>query len=204
MSDAEHRLVVGPSGSGKTTLLREMHARFDGPSAFLTSKKYERTAASDTDSTTPSYPHLRVRRSNADYPEDIARVRQEAKASSKYTQVIVDECQNAPTFLDGDGPLNKGLREDRSGGVRWVLGTQSPGALRTSQNGYEPIQQIPDFFWVGSLLTWHEGFLNAHNLADMIEHLPDEQYDWVRFVPKSSLPPAERIIDEGRTNKRFG
>jgi hypothetical protein len=193
---AEHVLVAGPSGGGKTTYLRELHARHDGPSIFLTSKSGERKAH--------DRPPKRVRKSSAAYPEDIEQSRQWGRERSETVQIIVDECQNAPTFTSGKGPLKEGLHEDRSSGVKWVVATQSPGDLRTSQNGYAPVQQAKHWVWVGPLKTWHTGFMNANGMSDMKPLLPSENFAYAVLDPTQSLSPKERIVHRGETNAEFG
>lgn len=194
--DAKHVLVAGPSGGGKSTNLRELHARHDGASIFLTTKSNERTAH--------NYPPERIRRSSARYPGDIEQSRQWAISRSETVQVIVDECQNAPSFRSGDGPLADGLHEDRSRGVKYVIATQNPMDLRTSERGYGPVQQCEYWVWVGPLKTWHEGFFQSNGMSDMIELLPSSNYEYVVIDPTASIPARERIVYRGTTDPRFG
>lgn len=192
----EPAIISGGQGSGKTTYLREMQARFDGPSIFLTVKPNERKVATN--------PPRRIRQSSCDYPEDIHKAREWAKQRPETVQVIVDECQNAPTFIDGDGPLKDMLHEDREAGVKTVLSTQSPSDLRTTENNYAPVQQCDYWVWCGPLKTWHAGFFNANGMGDMKELMPTEKYEYVVISPIESLSPQERIVDRGETNERFG
>lgn len=196
MTDAKHVLVAGPSGGGKTTYLREMHARHDGPSVFLTPKRNERTAH--------KRPPERVRRSSASYPADIEKVRQWAREQQETVQVIVDEAQQSPSFIDGQGPVKDGLHEDRSAGVKWVVATQNPMDLRTNRNGYGPIQQAEYWCWCGPLKTWHTGFFEANGMNDMIDLLPADNYEYVVIDPAASLSAEERIVTRGETDNRFG
>ena len=193
---AEHELVAGPSGGGKTTLLREKHARHEGPSIFMTTKPNERTAH--------ERPPERYRRSSASYPEDVRSARQWARDIDGVAQVIVDEAQNAPSFTEGEGPLKDGLHEDRSSGVKWVVATQNPMDLRTKANGYGPIQQCRYWVWCGPLKTWHEGFFDGNGMADMKGLMPTENYEYVVIDPTASLPPGERTVHRGETERRFG
>jgi len=194
--NAEHVLVAGPSGGGKSTYLREMHARHDGPSIFLTTKGNERTAH--------HRPPKRIRKSSARYPSDIEQSRQWAISRSETVQIIVDECQNAPAFREGDGPLADGLHEDRSRGVKYVIATQNPMDLRTNERGYGPVQQAEYWVWCGPLKTWHEGFFQGNGMSDMIELLPSSNYEYVVIDPTASIPSRERIVARGETNRRFG
>jgi hypothetical protein len=173
MKAAEHVLVAGPSGGGKTTYVGEMHAKASGPSIFLSTK--------DGDS----------------YPEDISRARN-AVIDANGGQVIVDECQNAPTFKDGaDGPTRKMLHEDRERGVKCVLATQNPQDLRTSEWRYGPLQQCQYFVWVGPARTWHRGFREwLHVEADM---LPNENFDYAVIEP--SDPP--KVAHSGVTDPQY-
>jgi hypothetical protein len=189
--DAEHVLVCGPSGGGKTTFLRELHAKHDGPSVFLTTKPNERTAATN--------PPRRVRRSSCEYPADIADARQWACARDDVVQVIVDECDNAPTFLDGaDGPVRGMLHEDREKGLKCVVATQNPQDLRNSTWKYGPLQQCQYVVWVGPARAWHRGFRNWLNLD--ADQLPDDNYSFVVIDPAD--PPA--VVSRGETQPRFG
>jgi hypothetical protein len=189
--EAEHVLVCGPSGGGKTTYLRELHDRHDGPSIFMTTKKYERKAISS--------PPRRIRRSSCRYPEDVSKARQWARSRDGTVQVIVDEVQNVPTFKDGDdGPLRKMLHEDRSSGVKAVLSTQNPQDLRTNEWNYGPLQQCQHVVWVGPARTWHRGFRNWLNLD--ADQLPSENYEY--RVIRPSDPPA--VVFEGQTKKKYG
>lgn len=194
--NAEHELVAGPSGGGKTTLLREKHARWDGPSVFLTTKKGERSALSD--------PPRRVRKPSAHYPGDIQQARDWAREHDETVLVIVDEAQNAPSFTDGQGPVKDGLHEDRSAGVKWVVATQNPQDLNTRENGYGPIQQCQYWVWAGPLKTWHEGFFQSNGMADMISLMPSANYEYVVLDPTASLAPRERVVHRGETDSRFG
>lgn len=189
-------MVAGPSGGGKTTRLREMHARHEGPSIFLTTKRNERTSHTD--------PPRRIRQSSARYPSDIERARSWARKHDETVQVIVDEAQNAPAFIDGAGPLKDGLHEDRSAGVKWVIATQNPMDLRTNANGYGPVQQCAYWVWVGPLKTWHEGFFQGNGMSDMIPLLPSSNYEYVVIDPTASLSAEERIVYRGQTDPRFG
>jgi hypothetical protein len=196
VTDAEHVLVAGPSGGGKTTYLREMHASHDGPSIFLTSKSNERKAH--------DRPPERVRKSSAAYPADITQAREWAKQRPETVQIIVDEAQSAPSFIDGEGPVKDGLHEDRSAGVKWVIATQNPMDLRTNRNGYGPIQQCQYWVWVGPLKTWHTGFFDGNGMNDMKSLLPSENYEFVVIDPTASLSARERIVARGETDPRFG
>jgi hypothetical protein len=191
--DAEHVLVGGPSGGGKTTFLREMHARHDGASAFLTTKSNERTAQAD-------HAHFpRVRRSSCSYPEDIHDVRTAAQNNDGVAQVCIDEVDTAPTFLDGeDGPVRGMLHDDRSQRVKCVIATQNPQDLRTTTWKYGPLQQCAYFVWVGPVKTWHSGFFDWLGVSS--DQLPDENYQWVVIRP--SDPPE--VVAEGETNPQFG
>lgn len=186
---ADNTLVVGAQGTGKTTYLRQLHASFKGQSAFLTTKKGETKAAYD--------PPRRLRKSPASYPTDLKAARQWAREERGPTQIIVDEAQNAPSFRVGDGPVRDGLHQDREAGVRWVIATQSPQDLHTSQNAYGPIQQCTYFIWVGPPNSWHDGFIRHHGLDGV---LPTELY---RFhVIRPTRPP--RVVFRGRTNPEYG
>jgi hypothetical protein len=189
-------IVSGGQGSGKTTYLRELHARYDGPSIFLTTKKNERKA----DQNAPR----RIRHSSCQYPGHISKARQWARQHPENVQIIIDECQNAPTFIDGDGPIREMLHEDREAGVKTVIATQSPSDLRTNERGYGPVQQCDWWVWVGPLKDWHIGFLNANGLSDMKQHMPSEKYEFVEFEPKASLTPEEKIAYRGETDPRYG
>jgi hypothetical protein len=194
--EAEHLLVAGPSGGGKSTYLRELHDRHDGPSVFLTTKSNERTAANN--------PPRRVRQSSCDYPRDIKQVREWAREVPGTVQIIVDESQNAPSFVDGSGPTKDGLHEDRSSGVKWVVATQNPMDLRTKENGYGPIQQCQLWVWCGPVKTWHEGFFSANGMSGMVEHLPTANYEYVVLEPTSSLSVDERVRYRGETKEQYG
>lgn len=173
MTDAKHVLVAGPSGGGKTTYLGEMHARHDGPSVFLSTHEGDQ------------------------YPEDIARARQ-AIADAGGGQVIVDEAQNAPTFLSGEyGPVATMLHEDRKRDIKCVIATQNPQDLHTSERRYGPLQQCEYFVWVGPAKTWHKGFRNWLNLD--VEQLPERNYQYVVIDPAD--PPV--VVDEGETDPSF-
>jgi len=189
-------IVSGGQGSGKTTLLREMHANFDGPSFFLTTKGNERKAESD--------PPMRHRKSSCSYPDEIRTARQWARRYDGTVQIIVDECQNAPTFLDGQGPLKDMLHEDRESGVKTVLSTQTPEDLRTKENNYGPVQQCDWWAWVGPLKTWHSGFFNANDLSDMKSYMPQEKYQYVVFQPVEAMSPEERIAYRAETDPQYG
>jgi energy-coupling factor transporter ATP-binding protein EcfA2 len=205
VTDAEHVLVAGPSGGGKTTYLREMHAVHEGASAFLTPKTNERKAFDNTEYEQLSEGvYRRARVSSASYPRDIERTRKYAKQRSDSVQVIVDEAQQAPSFIDGRGPVKNGLHEDRSAGVKWVIATQSPSDLRTNRNGYGPIQQCKFWVWCGPLKTWHEGFFQSNGMSDMIDHMPENNYEYVVIDPTASLSAQERIVSRGKTNPKFG
>jgi hypothetical protein len=196
MTQVEPIIVSGGQGSGKTTYLREIHARYDGPSIFLTSKGGERKAH--------HRPPERIRKSSAAYPADISQARQWARERSETVQVIVDECQNAPTFIDGEGPLREMLHEDREAGVKTVISTQSPGDLRTDDHGYGPVQQCDWWVWVGPLKSWHSGFFNANGLADVKPLMPTQKYRYAVIKPVDSLPPEEMVVTKGETNPKFG
>jgi len=189
-------IVSGGQGSGKTTYLRKVHAKYDGASIFLTTKKNERKAEKDP-------PH-RIRKSSASYPEDIAKAREWARRKDGTTQVIIDECQNAPTFIDGDGPIREMLHEDREAGVKTVIATQAPGDLRTDKRNYAPVQQCDWWVWVGPLKSWHVGFFNANGLSDMKQYMPTEKYLYCVFEPIESMSPEDRIKYRGWTDKRYG
>lgn len=188
-------IVCGGQGSGKTTLLREMHAKYSGPSIYLTTKKNERTAANN--------PPMRIRKSSCSYPKDIKDAREWAQQYDDTVQVIIDECQNAPTFIDGDGPTRKMLHEDREAGVKTVIATQSPDDLRTNKRNYAPVQQCDVWIWVGPLKSWHVGFIQANGLSDMTDHMPQEKYEYVAFEPIESKTPEDRILDIGTTNTNY-
>jgi len=191
--EAEHVLVCGPSGGGKTTYLRELHARHDGASAFLTTKPNERTAQDS------HREHPRVRRSSCSYPGDVEPVRAAAREEDGLAQVIVDEVETAPTFLDGeDGPVRGMLHDDRELGVKCVIATQNPQDLRTTEWNYGPLQQCEYIVWVGPVKTWHSGFTDWLGVGG--DQLPSENYQYVVLEP--SDPP--RVVAEGETNPRFG
>jgi len=195
--DAEHVLVCGPSGGGKTTYLRELHARHDGPSIFLTTKKYESTAVDN--------PPLRIRRSSSRYPDDIRQSREWARAQDPTVQVIIDEAQNAPTFRDGqEGPTYSMLHEDRSSGVKAVVATQNPMDMRSSEHGYGPIQQCKHWVFVGPARDWHESFFNANGMSDLKPYMPTENYQYVVFEPSMAKAPEEKILFRGETKERYG
>jgi hypothetical protein len=186
---AEHVLVCGPSGGGKTTYLRELHDRHDGPSIFMTTKKYERKAIDN--------PPVRFRRSSARYPEDIVNARTWARQHDETVQVIIDEVQNVPTFHGEDGPVRKMLHEDRSSGVKAVIATQNPQDLHTREWNYGPLQQCQYVVWVGPAKTWHRGFREWMNLD--ASQLPQENYH-VRVIQPSD-PPT--VVYEGTTNREY-
>lgn len=189
--DAEHVLVCGPSGGGKTTFLREMHARHNGPSIFLTTKSNERKA----DQNAPR----RIRHSSCQYPGHISKARRWAKRKDGMIQVIVDEVDNAPTFLEGeDGPVRKMLHEDRSDRVKAVIATQNPQDLHNSTWKYGPLQQCKYVVWVGPAKTWHRGFREWLNLDP--DQLPNENYRYHVIDPAD--PP--KVIDSGTTTKKYG
>jgi hypothetical protein len=194
--NAEHLLVAGPSGGGKTTFMRELHARHDNPSIFMTPKRGERTAQ--------HRPPERIRKSSASYPEDIEKSREWAIRRSSTVQVIADEVQRAPSFVEGEGPLRDGLHEDRSAGVKWVIATQNPMDLRTNANGYGPVQQCKLWVWCGPLKTWHEGFFQSNGMSDMIPLMPTDNFEYVVIDPTASLSAKERIVYRGETNEKFG
>jgi hypothetical protein len=188
--DAEHVIVAGPSGGGKTTYLREQHARHDGPSIFLTTKGYERTAADN--------PPRRIRKSSADYPSDIETARDWARQYDGEVQVITDEVQNAPTFHGDNGPVRKMLHEDRSARVKAVIATQNPQDLHSREWNYGPLQQCKWVVWVGPAKTWHRGFREWLNLEPA--QLPSENYTY--HVIEPSDPPE--VVYKGTTDPRFG
>lgn len=193
---AQHVAVAGPSGGGKTTYLREMHARYGGPSVFLTTKSNERKARSS--------PPRRIRKSSAAYPADIERTREWARARDETVQVIVDESQNAPFASGDDGPVRTGLHEDRSAGVMWVVATQNPQDWHSSQFNYGPIQQTEYWIFVGPCKDWHRGFFDGNGLGDVIPLLPTDRFEWVVIQPKASLEGDDKIVERGTTNERFG
>jgi hypothetical protein len=196
MKDADHVLVVGPSGGGKSTYAGEMFARHDGPAAYL--------STDDGLDPTPYDPPRRTARPGATYPDDIERVRSWARANGDVTLVVVDECQNAPSFREGDGPLADGLHQDRSDGVVWVVATQNPMDLRTRERGYGPVQQARYWVWCGPVKDWHTGFLNANGMSDMTPHMPTSNYEYVVLDPTASLPTlSDRIVARGETDPRW-
>lgn len=194
MKRAEHVAIFGPSGGGKTTFLREMHARHEGPSVFL-SPKADEHAEHD--------PPRRTLRSGASYPRDITRAREWAKGKPATVQVIVDECQQTPTFTDGEGPTKDMLHEDRSDGVKCVISTQNPQDLNTRENGYGPVQQARYWVFCGPLKDWHVGFMNANNLSGLVEHMPTRDYEYVVVEPTASLTGKEKILYRGETKEQF-
>jgi hypothetical protein len=196
MKDAKHVLVAGPSGGGKSTYAGEMHVRHDGPSVYL---------STDPDLDAPDAPagSVRSQRSGASYPRDVERAREWARSNAPVTQVIVDEAQNAPSFTDGEGPVADGMHEDRSAGVKWVIATQNPMDLRTSDRGYGPIQQADLWVWCGPLRTWHTGFFDANGMADMKDLLPTNDHEYVVIDPTASLSPEDRIVARGETDPRW-
>jgi len=194
--EAEHALVVGPSGGGKTTYLRTLHARHNGPSVFLTPDPDEQRADHS--------PPWRSRREGARYPADIERAREWARRTDGFAQVIVDEVQEAPTFIEGDGPVRDGLHRDRSDGVKWVIATQSPSDLRTDANNYAPLQQADLWVFVGPAKTWHIGFFRSNGMGDIVDHLPTSNHEYVVLKPLASLEGAERVVYRGETDPRYG
>jgi len=189
--EAEHVLVCGPSGGGKTTYLRELHARHDGPSIFLTTKSNERKAISD--------PPRRIRQSSCDYPGSIVKARQWAKRHDETVQVIVDECDTAPTFLDGeDGPVRGMLHDDREDLVKTVIATQNPQDLRNNTWNYGPLQQCQYVVWVGPAKTWHTGFTDWLSLSS--DQLPDQNYQY--HVIEPTAPP--QVVYRGKTDPKYG
>ena len=196
MIDAEHVLIVGPSGGGKTTHARRLHAEHGGPSMFLTPDPGETTAEDDPG----SYKYVR---SPARYASDIAAAREWARRADAPVQVIVDEAQDAPSFVDGEGPLRDGLHRDRKAGVKWVVLTQNPMDLRTKENGYGPVQQAEYWVFCGPLRDWHVGFLNGNNLSGLIDLMPTEDYEYVVIRPVASLSPADKVVYRGTTDRRF-
>ena len=196
--DAKHVLVAGPSGGGKSTYLRELHARHEGPSVFMTTKRGERKAQHN--------PPKRVRKSSARYPADIEKSRQWARNRSETTQVIVDEAQNAPTFAEGeDGPVRGMMHEDRSEGVKAVVATQNPQDLHQgSDYKYGAVQQAEYWVFVGKAKTWHIPFFRANGMAGFEDHLPTNNYEYIVIDPAASLSGKERIVYRGQTDRRFG
>lgn len=195
MKRAEHLLVAGPSGGGKTTRLRGIHATFEGPSVFVTPEQ-ERSAA--------DRPPWRTVRSGASYPEDIRRARKWAREQPEPVQIVVDEVQGAPSFVEGDGPIADGLHRDRKAGVKWVIATQNPMDLRTRERGYGPVQQADLWVFVGPAKTWHVGFFRANDMDDLIPHLPTENYEYVVLRPLASLNGEDKIVYRGTTDPRHG
>jgi len=193
---ARHLAVAGPSGGGKTTYLREQHAKFDGISIFLTTKKDERTAKSD--------PPARIRKSSCSYPEDIEQSREWALGREEDVQIIIDESHNAPSFQSGEGPLDTGIREDREYGIRYVVATQNPQNWNNSKDGYGLAQQCDYWVFVGPAKDWHVGFFNANNMSGLENHLPAVDFRYVVIEPIAKYSNEEKIKYEGRTSKRYG
>lgn len=194
--DAEHVLSAGPSGGGKTTYLREMHARHDGPSVFLTTKKGERSALSD--------PPRRVRKSSARYPADIVQAREWARDHDETVQVIVDEAQHAPFAAGEEGPLRAGLHGDREAGVKWVVCTQNPQDLHSKAFKYGPIQQCEYWAFVGKAKDWHGPFLDGNGMGELKSHVPARNHQYIVIDPALSLDGEEKIAYRGETDPRFG
>jgi hypothetical protein len=192
---AEHVMVCGPSGGGKTTYLRQHHARFDGSSIFMTTKKNERKAQIS--------PPKRVRKSSCSYPGDIEKARAWALGRSESLQIIVDEAHNAPSFNEGDGPLDSGMREDRSKEIRYIVATQNPQNLNNKKDGYGLVQQCQFWVFVGPAKDWHVGFFNANNMGDLVQHMPTSNFEYVVVKPVAALPPEEKVVYRGRTLEEF-
>lgn len=209
---AYHTLVTGSSGGGKTTFLREIHAEADGCSLFITTKSNEsnvtghkvagRKALNTAVARASRATDVRCRWYGASYPQAAQTAREWAHDVRKHkgwpTQIIIDECQEAPSFREGDGPVRDGLHKDRDSGIKWVISTQSPQDLRTSKNGYGPIQQCKYIVWVGETHTLHGGFLDHHKITT--EMLPNELYKYT--VIKPTRPPE--VLYRGETNPRYG
>jgi hypothetical protein len=193
--EAEHIAVAGPSGGGKTTYLRELHARHNGHSVFLTTKSNERKAMHN--------PPKRLVQSSASYPEDILTARSWSHGRSGTTQIIVDESQNAPTFHGDDGPLRNILHEDRSRGVKAVVATQNPQDWHSGEWNYGPVQQAKRWVWVGPVKDWHRGFFSANGMNDVIPKLPTSDFEYVILNPTASLSPEEKIVYRGETDPQF-
>jgi len=213
MTEAKHLAVFGSSGSGKTTLLRELHAEFDGVSIFLTTKNTESGVAGKQVSGmhamatagegASNWSSVRMKWYGASYPDAVEVARKYAHNITETVgvpvQIIVDEVQNAASFTDGAGPVKDGLHEDRDRGIKWVISTQSPQDLKTSQNGYGPIQQCQFIVWVGAAKTWHEGFLKHHFGAGYRELVPGEKYRYHVIDP--SVPPT--VVHRGETDPDY-
>lgn len=183
-------LVCGPSGGGKSTYMRERHAKFDGISIWLTTKKNERKAEHS--------PPNRIRRSSCSYPEDIEQARRWGVQRPEPVQICIDEVHNAPTFSDGeDGPVRTILHENREDGVEAVIATQNPQDLRTTRWNYGPLQNCAWIVWVGPARTWHSGFREWLSLE--ADQLPDTNYRY--HVIRPSDPPE--VAYRGRTSKQY-
>jgi hypothetical protein len=189
-------LVVGPSRGGKTTFLRETHARADGYSMFLTTTSNERKAQSD--------PPRRIRESSCEYQTDLQTARGWGKDVNEDTTILVDECQNAPTFKDKErGTLYHGLKEDAKYGIKWVISTQNPRTLK-GPDGYDTVQNADYWVFVGPAKDWDVSFFNANNMSGLVEYLPSENYEYVVINPIASVPNDEKIVARGTTDPNFG